>query len=602
MNVRQQLLRPLQSHAGRILVYSVLVGLLSGSGAIAFFYALEWVTHLLFVQAAGVQQIAPAGEAIFGNANLGPSRPWLFFLLPAIGGLVGGLIVYTWAPEAEGHGTDAMIDAFHRKRGLIRARIPLLKAVSTIATLGTGGSAGREGPIAQIGAGVGSWVAQRLGLTVRERRILLLAGTAGGLGAIFRAPLGGALTAVEVLYSEDFESEALLPSILSSVTAYAVFSAAFGYERVFALPEEFVFRNPKELLFYAALGAVCIPVGMLYVKVFYGMRDRIFRRIRIPNHVKPMLGGLGVGLIGLALPQVYGSGWGQIQLALFGQLTLGTMAALAFGKILATSLTISSGGSGGVFGPTLFIGGMLGGVVGAIGHHLFPEIVTQPGAYVLVGMAAFFACVANAPLGVLLMVCEMTGGYGLIAPLLLVSTIALLFNRRISIYEKQVKDRFHSDAHLADRVFNLLGSIPVRELSQPSSELHVLQKDTSMMQIRDLLSNTTEDVFPVRDEEGRLAGVLELSAVRPVILDQEVDPLLIVADLMSPLLTVSPDDSAYRAMRMLNESGYAALPVVDPDDPTRILGMIYREQVTTAYQQHLSRIRETTGENVEGER
>jgi CIC family chloride channel protein len=214
--------------AGPIIAHSVLVGLLSGAGAIAFFYILEWMTHLAFNQGAGVQLVAPAGENLFEGRS-GLWLPWLFFLLPIVGGLVSGLIVYTWVPEAEGHGTDAMIEAFHKKRGLIRTRVPFLKAAANIATLGTGGCAGREGPIAQIGAGLGSWLAVRFGLTTRERRVLLLAGTAGGLGAIFRSPLGGALTAVEVLYREDFESEALLPSIISSVTAYAVFSSVFGY-------------------------------------------------------------------------------------------------------------------------------------------------------------------------------------------------------------------------------------------------------------------------------------------------------------------------------------------------------------------------------------
>ncbi|MFW5739174.1 MAG: chloride channel protein [Myxococcota bacterium] len=586
---------------GRLIAYSVVVGFVSGFGAVGFFYALEWFTHVCFVQGAGVEVVAPAGERLFDDATPGPYRQWLFFLLPVLGGLVSGLIVYTWAPEAEGHGTDAMIDAFHRKRGVIRARVPFLKAIATIATLGTGGSAGREGPIAQIGAGFGSWIGRKFGLTVRERRALLLAGTAGGLGAIFRSPLGGALTAVEVLYREDFESEALLPSIVSSVTAYAVFSSVFGYDRIFALPEDFAFRNPVELSLYAVLGLVCIPVGILYIKVFYGARDKVFRRIPLPKHVLPMIGGLGIGLLGLLLPGVYGGGWGQIQLALFGQVSLGLMLALAAGKILATSLTIGSGGSGGVFGPTLFIGGMLGGAVGLIGHRFFPDIVTQPGAYVLVGMAAFFAGVANAPLGVLLMVCEMTGGYDLIAPLLLVSTIALLFTRRYSIYEKQVKDKFHSDAHLADRVVNILHTVPVRDVYERHRKVHVLRSDMSLTDIRQMLVDTNTNEFPVRHTDGHLCGILRLSDARPVILDDELDPVLIVADIMAPLVTVSPDDSVYRALRMLRDAGYTEIPVVDPDNQDRILGVLHQEEINEAYQQSMAKVREISGETEESE-
>ena len=601
MGLSRQFTRSLRFFgAGRIIAYSVIVGLVSGFGAVAFFYALEWFTHVCFVKGAGIEMIAPAGERLFSESP-GTWRPWLFFLLPVLGGLVSGIIVYTWAPEAEGHGTDAMIEAFHKKRGIIRSRVPFLKAMATLATLGTGGSAGREGPIAQIGAGFGSWLAQRLGLTVRERRALLLAGTAGGLGAIFRAPLGGALTAVEVLYREDFESEALIPSIISSVTAYAVFSSIFGYDRIFALPDDFAFRNPAELSFYVVLGLVCIPVGILYIKVFYGARDRIFRPIPIPRHFKPMIGGIGIGLIGLFLPEVYGAGWGQIQLALFGQISLGMMLALVVGKIAATSLTIGSGGSGGVFGPTLFIGGMLGGAVGLIGHQFFPEIVTQPGAYVLVGMAAFFAGVANAPLGVLLMVCEMTGGYDLVAPLLVVSTIALLFTRNYSIYEQQVKDKFHSDAHLADRVVNLLQTVAVRKVYKPKSDVTVLRSDMSLLDIRHVLVDTDVNEFPVRHTDGHLCGILRLSDARPVILDDELDPLLIVADLMSPLVTISPDDSVYRALRVLHDAGYAEIPVVDPEQHDSILGVLHQDEINQAYQLGLRSVRDVTGETIEGE-
>jgi len=234
---------------------------------------------------------------------------------------------------------------------------------ATFFTLGFGGSAGREGPIAQIGAGFGSMVATFFKLSDRERRILLLAGCAAGLSAIFRAPLGGALTSIEVLYREDLETEALIPAIISSITAYVVFTLIFGSQPIFYFPE-YHFSHPVELFFYIVLGLVCIPLGMFYVKIFYGIRDHVFRPLNIPRYYKPMIGGLGVGILGLWLPQIYGDGWGWIQLAILGKLSIGIMALLAIAKIFATSFTISSGGSGGVFGPTLFIGGMIGGATG----------------------------------------------------------------------------------------------------------------------------------------------------------------------------------------------------------------------------------------------
>ncbi|RME51738.1 MAG: chloride channel protein, partial [Deltaproteobacteria bacterium] len=378
--------------SGRWIVLSIAIGVISGFMAGIFFLLLEWCTHHAFEIWVGMPVVVPEGEEIFSHVSAHADSPnrLLFFLLPIIGGLLSGLLVYTFAPEAEGHGTDAMIRAFHHEKGKIRARVPPIKAISTILTLASGGSAGREGPIAQMGAGLGSWLADRLGLSAFERRIMLLAGTAAGLGAIFRAPLGGAITAIEVPYKEDFETEAMIPCVIASVFAFAVFSSIFGFQHIFKIPD-FAFRNPVELVFYAILALVCVPTGIFYIRCFEWMRTGLFPSIPLPRHVKPMLGGLGVAILGLFVPRVYGAGWGQLQLAILGEIGIKTMLFLGLLKIVATSFTIGSGGSGGVFGPTLFIGGMLGGVVGFLGHRYFPGIVTQPGAYVLVGMAAFFA-------------------------------------------------------------------------------------------------------------------------------------------------------------------------------------------------------------------
>ena len=285
-----------------------------------------------------------------------PTRRWLLLVVPAIGGLLSGLLVFSLAPEAEGHGTDAMIDAFHRKRGIIRKRVPFIKTIASALTIGSGGSAGREGPIAQVGSGFGSAPAGWLKSSDRERRLLVLAGAGAGIGAVFRAPLGGALFVVEVLYREmEFESAALVPAFVASIVSYSIYCGVSGkWGAIFRVPDA-TFTHPLELPLYLVLGLVCALMGILYVKVFYGVRDRVFRRIPLPRHVKPALGGLAVGVIGYFLPQVLGMGYGWVQLAIDGNLALGLIVTIAFVKILATGLTISSGGSGGVFAPSMVI-------------------------------------------------------------------------------------------------------------------------------------------------------------------------------------------------------------------------------------------------------
>lgn len=569
---------------------SVLIGVVSGLGALAFFVCLEWLRWFCLGYLAGAPAPAPAGERLIHLAVETPYRAWVLFLLPVVGGLISGLVVYTFAPEAEGHGMDAMIDSFHNLKGIIRTRVPYVKSIASIVTLSTGGSAGREGPIAQIGAGFGSWVARMLKLSTRERRVFVLAGCAAGLGAIFRAPLGAAITSVEVLYREDFESEAIIPCVISSVIAYSLFTYFFGFEPIFSTPR-FAFRDPRELIAYAVLGLICAPIGGLYVKTFYGTRD-FFRAkfTKIPRHFRPAIGGVGVGLIALFVPQAIGGGYGYLQLAIYGELAIGVMLLAAAAKIATTSLTIGSGGSGGVFGPTLFIGGMLGGAVGYVGHALFPEIVQQPGAYVLVGMAGFFAGVAKAPLGALLMVSEMTWSYGLLPPLMLVSVIAILFNRYSSIYEKQLGNKFQSPAHECDLTINVLGEMTVAQVFDPEQAFVQLRADTRFAELRSVIAASRQYVFPVVDEGQRLIGVLPLKNVRNVMFEDSLGDLVVVGELAAPPVSLTLDQDLNHALVTFLQSGYNQVPVVVyQDGGQRLLGMLSHEDVIAAYHAEVSR-------------
>lgn len=593
--LRREVMRVAQSPS-RWIAFGFLVGVVSGLAAAAFFAGLEIANELVMRTLAGMPVMLPPGDRLveLGLPVAPEPRRWLFFLLPAIGGLLSGLVVYHFAPEAEGHGTDAMIHAFHRNRGIIRARIPLVKGIATIFTLATGGSAGKEGPVAQIGGGIGSLLATRLGLGARDRRILLLAGTAGGLGAIFRAPLGSALTAIEVLYQEDFESDALIPCVISSVTAYATFQLLLGGGRIFDVPA-FPLIAPRELPGFLLLALVGVPIGRAYIRLFYGTRDRLFRRMTVPKYLRPMLGGLGVGLLGLVIPEVYGTGWAYLQQAIDGKLVVGSMLLIAAAKILATSLTIGSGGSGGVFGPTLFIGGMIGGAVGFGGHSFAPELFPNPAAFVLVGMASFFAGVASAPIGAMLMVTEMTGGYALLPPLMLVSVVAILLMRRVSIYENQMRDRFHSPAHLGDLTINVLEDMKVENIYRPSDDVPTVGPGERFHVVRAKVLGARDATLPVVDGDGRLVGLLTAEQLRPVMDERQLADLVVAGDIAAPPASVRPDDDLFLAHELFHATGCPQIPVLAPDDgsgaPPRIIGVLDYRDMMRAYGRELARRR-----------
>ncbi len=581
---------------GRIVAYSALVGVVAGLGAAAFYVALEHTQYFCLQEVEGYLPPKAGSERKNpedNNYRL-PQRWWWVVLMPTLGGLACGLIVFTLAPEAEGHGTDAMVRAFHRLRGVIRARVPLVKAVASVLTIGTGGSAGREGPIAQIGAGFGSLLATRLKLSDFERRNLMLAGAAGGIGAIFQAPLGGALFVCEVLYSTNaIEFSALVPAVIASVVAYTVFSSMFGHGFAFTPAQKLHFHGFTELPFYLGFALLCTLVGYVYVVVFYGMRDRVFRPLRVPQVLKPALGGLLMGVLALWVPQIMAGGYGWVQMALENRMEVQLMLLLAVAKILATSLTISSGGSGGVFAPSLFIGAMLGGAYGRLCHQWFPDYVPQPEAFVLVGMAGFFAGVAKVPLTSLIMVAEMTGSYELIVPLMLVSMVSVtLLSSRITLYEEQVPTLIDSPAHLGDFVVDILAHVPVAQVYRRDRPVELIEESTPLAEVIHRVAQSRNSYFPVVDKQGRLVGIFSLSDLRAVREEDAVYDGSVAMDLATfPVLTVTPEDDLHTALRRMTQKNIDEIPVVDPQDPQRVIGMLRRKEVIAAYDQHLASLR-----------
>lgn len=581
-------------HSWRWLAYGVTVGLAAGLAACAYFVLIEWLQAFFLQRLAGLGLPHPAGEHLF-IMEPDAYRPWLVPVFTSLAGLLTGFFIQRYAPEtvtAGTDGTDATTRAFHRQGGLVPARVPIVRGLSSILTIATGGSAGREGPIAQIGGGIGSWLAVRFKLSARERRLLLLAGAAGGMGAIFRAPLGGALTAVEVIYREDFEAEAILPAVMSSVTAYSVFTFFFGSEHILAAPA-FQFFDPRELIFYAVLALVCSGAAHVFIGTFRTCKTRLFAPVRERLGIMWTLGlgGLLAGLTGALFPPALSGGYGWIEMAILGQVPTLMLVAMVLGKTLSTSLTIGSGMSGGMFAPALFVGGLSGGVVGRLAHDFWPSIAPQPGSYVLVGMAAFFSGIAKAPIGPLVMVCELSRGYGLLAPLMLASALCIALCRKVSLYDNQVETKFDSPAHAADATVNLLERERV-EGRFVCCIPAVLETGSTLKVIADLMRHSEARSIPVRGPDGLLCGLLDIHKARSLVFQEELFELVVANDLMGPLFYVTPDEDLYSALEKFVQSGCAQLPVLAEASPgAELLGVLNRRAVFHAYAGGISRVR-----------
>jgi CIC family chloride channel protein len=582
------------AHAGKWTLYFVLIGLIAGLGSIVFQYLCQLGQHYFMDFMAGYRPPSPAGEHRLLDPTSTPFNRITLLFLPALGGLISGWLVYTYAPEAEGHGTDAAIDAYHRKGGFMRSRVPIIKTIASALTLTSGGSGGREGPIAQIGAGFGSFLATTLKLSDRERRIMMAAGIGAGVGSIFRAPLAGALFAAEVLYRDpEFESEVIIPAGISSVVAYCLFCLVFGWGSLFESPD-FVFQNPLELGPYIVLALVLVATGVLYIKSFYGLIG-IFKSIKIPNHIKPAIGGLFTGIIGFFLPQTLAFGYGFAQKALFNELTIPFLFLLAIGKIFTTSFSIGSGGSGGVFGPSIVIGGAMGGVVGKLFHQIMPSVVTEPGAFVVVGMAGFFTAVSNTPISTIIFVSEMTDSYQLLLPSLLVCSVSYLAARKWTIYDRQVKSKVSSPAHAGDFFVDILQAIRVKNLMHLVKKVEVIPRDMTFRDFREFFSETKQHYFPVVDQYDRLTGIFSSTDIRSVLFTRGIGQLVVMNDIATfDIILTTPSEDLNAVLQKFTIKNIDSLPVVKDDDHGLLIGMLNRREVISYYNEQVQKMKNRT--------
>ncbi len=509
-------------HPNSIYMYSVLVGVICGVASMIFSFLMNLLEA--FFLSLHTQTPAKTDNIIqkIEFATQHTSTSLIILFLPAIGGLIAGLIIHYFCKDASGTGTDEMIYAFHFKDGKIDTKIPFYKGIATFFTVPTGGSGGKEGPISLIGAGIGVWFADIVKAGARARRTLLLAGTAAGLGSVFRSPLGGALTAAEMVYKKDIESDALIPCFISSVTAYLVYISYAGAESPFHVIDTHAF-SAKEIPFYFLLGALCFLFGFLFIKGFNNTRT-LFGKWKLPPWLKPAIGGLFAGAIGMLFFEVTGMGNDFLEFVIAGHypdyfISQGALSvaftclAIAFLKIVITTLTIGSGGSAGIFGPSLFIGAMLGAAVGIFTQIAFPHQHVSIASFMVIGMGAFYAGVAHAPIAGIIMIIEMSGNYTLLPAIIIVSIFTFLLSRRISFYRNQVDNRFKSPAHAYNMRSDVLEATLLKEQFPEFRNLAVVDENWNFDQLKHYASETAASDFAVIDKDWNYKGMISLRLI-----------------------------------------------------------------------------------------
>lgn len=582
----------------KIMVIGIVVGIISGIGALLFFWGLKFGTQFVMDGLFGYH-FPLEGQSMEGISKwTPPALIWLIFPIICGGAFLSGILVYKFAPEAEGHGTDAAIKAFHGE-GKIRWRVPLVKAVASILTISTGGSAGREGPTAQISAGFGSIAADALKLSPRERRIALATGIGAGIGTIFKAPLGGAILAAEILYTRDFESEAIMPSFLASIIGYSIFGYFEGYDAVFGTVG--IHWEISQIPLFLVLGAISAFVGLLYIATFYGTKrtfNKFFEKYRLPKYLKPVAGAFLIAVIVVSLSYLspetmvtalgsLGTGYGFLQLAMYNMLPLSVLLLLPFTKILTTSFTIGSGGSGGVFAPGLAIGGAAGGAFGMGLHGLVPQIVPLASvpAFVIVGMIALFGGIANSPISVMIMVVEMTNDFSLLVPAMGAVAVSNVLTGEKTIFIEQLRTKAQSPAHRGEYQIEILEDITAENAMKPREYLICLSPDDSWSKMVDIMDQTQHTGFPVI-ENGKLVGIVTHRSIKP---EEQILPT--IRDVMNTsVYSIYPDSSLEMALSIMMEKSLHHLPVVDRNDPDVLLGFVTSTDIMRSYTRKMNEL------------
>jgi chloride channel protein, CIC family len=568
---RNRLRRSLTRGSGALTALALLTGVGAGVGAVAFRYLILGFTYLF----TGHHDYSAVGHA--PNPLVPGLGRWFVVAAPVIGGLLYGPLVARFAPEARGHGVPEVMLAVNRAGGRIRPQVPVVKSLASALCIGCGGSVGREGPIVQIGSALGSVIGQASRVSESQLRLLVACGAAGGISATFNAPIAGVFFALELIL-RNFETQSFGLVVLSSVVADAIGRAVFGSRAFLSLPG-FSFSSPLELVLYAGLGLLATVVGVAFIRILYAGEDLADRLWRGPEWLRPGVGGILLGLLLLVVPQMYGVGYPVLERAVGGHYVLAALIGLLAAKLLATSLTMWIGGSGGVFAPSLFMGAMLGAAYGTVAHRLLPHLAASPGAYGLVGMGAVFAAGARAPITAVIIVFELTGDYNIILPLMFAIVVATALGNRLTpdtIYTLKLRRRgIDIDA---PRARQLMAKTSVREaMGPPPRPLHLEQPASEIIS---RFASERSDSLPVTDGTGLLLGVVAAVDLEQAV-TRDSSQMRLASDLMREAPTVDPEDSLEDAVAVLAAGDDEGIPVINAGG--WIVGWLTHRRVLRAY-------------------
>lgn len=554
-------------------VIAIVIGLMVGYGAILFRTLIEAVQFLSM--GSGSEQVV----------NIIKGLPWWqVVLVPTVGGLIVGPLVHFVFPGSRGHGVPEVMAAVALHGGRMNLRDGLGKMVACSLSIGCGGSVGREGPVVNLGATIASWFGQWLNMSTKHMRTMVGCGAAAGIAASFNAPIAGVMFALEVVLA-DYGLATFSPIVLSSVIATIIARLHLGDFPAFIVPH-YTLVSAWEIPAYVGLGVACGLTGIIFMKVLFRSED-LFALIPIPRYLKPTIGGFLLGCMALFLPQVMGVGYDTMNTVLLEQMAGPLMIGLVIAKVIATSVTLGSGFSGGVFTPSLFLGATLGGAYGTYAHALFPAISAGAGAYALVGMGAMAAAVLGAPISCILILFELTGDYKIMLALMVAAIVASLLINQVykeSVYSKALR---REDIDLwSGREASLLRQVTVGAIM--SRECETINESMSIRKLKQKMRHTKGENYLVLNEEGSLKGIISFQDIKGVAFEEDIEDLVLVRDIATrELITVTPSDSLYTAFRRMGGGNVEQLPVVAENDPGEVLGVITNNDVIGAYNKAL---------------